>query len=92
MKRLTDKQTQLLAGLAPQIAEYRSLQAKADKLMENATDYESAEVARCWQSRANDALTDLEFLVVEEYWGVPYKATRYKAIDAFMRLVVEGGK
>lgn len=87
MKRQTDKQKQLLAELAPQIAEYRSLQAKADSV--EVVDYESAEIARCWQSRANDALTDLEYYVSNAYMLVPYRRTRNDAIDAFMKLVME---
>lgn len=89
MKQLTDKQKTLLAELAPQIANYRTLQAKADSLMEEVDSYESAEVARYWQQRAGDALSDLEFQVVEAYTLVPYRATRNKAIDAFIKLVVE---
>ena len=88
MKRLTDKQKALLQELASQIANYRSLQDKADGI--EVIDYESAEIARYWQQRASDALSDLEFLVCEAYVFVPYKASKNKAIDAFMRLIVEG--
>lgn len=90
MKRLTDKQKALLQEFAPQIAEYRSLQAKADKLTENVSSYESAEVARYWQGCAADALSAVMFWVGESYASVPYKAPRDKAIDAFMMLVMEG--
>ena len=87
MKRQTDKQQALLAEFAPQIASYRTLQAKADSV--EVVDYESAEITHYWQQRAGDALADIEFLVTEAYAFVPYKATRNNAIDAFMKLVTE---
>lgn len=87
MKRLTDKQKALLQEFAPQIASYRSLQAKADSV--EVTDYNSAEIARYWQQRAGDALADIEFWVCEAYNSMPYKATKDKAIDAFMKLIME---
>ena len=87
MKRLTDKQKALLQELASQIANYRSLQDKADSI--EVIDYESAEIARYWQQKAGDALSDIEFWATEAYVFVPYKATRNKAIDAFLKLVME---
>jgi len=88
MKQLTEKQKALLNELAPQIAEYRSLQAKVGSV--EVADYESAEIARYWLTAAEDVLSEIEFWVEDAYMSVPYKATRNKAIDAFMRLVVEG--
>lgn len=83
----TTKQRALLAEFAPQIASYHTLQAKADSV--EVVDYESAEIARYWQQKAGDALSDIEFWVAEAYAFVPYKATRNKAIDAFLKLVME---